>query len=66
MPLTLRREKQREMLRKYAPSVNVEHFLAENPILAAEAARKGCLGVVLFALAVPIASILGLWFFALR
>jgi hypothetical protein len=53
MPLALRKTKQRELLKEYAPEIDVERFLSENPILEVERSRKGCFGsIILIVLAV--------------
>jgi hypothetical protein len=43
MPVSLRRMKQKSTLNAYAPSMDIERFLSESPIL--RAGRGGCLGV---------------------
>ncbi len=37
IPVNLRRKTQRELLQEFAPEINIDRFLAENPILRAEA-----------------------------
>jgi hypothetical protein len=55
MPLTLRKTKQRQLLQEYAPEIDIERFLSENPILRVEASRKGCFGSIM----IVVLSVLG-------
>jgi len=47
IPVNLRREKQRELLEEFAPDLDIDRFLNENPILKVEGSRAGCLGLLL-------------------
>jgi len=47
LPVRFRAWKQREMLQQYAPEIDVDRFLSENPVLKGKATQKGCLGVVI-------------------
>lgn len=42
-----REEKQREVLKEYAPEIDIERFVTESPILRAESRRSGCLSVLI-------------------
>ena len=41
VPIAVRRETQRKVLEEYAPSVDIDRFLSENPLLTEEAGEAG-------------------------
>ena len=45
IPAKIRREAQKEFLEEFAPEMDIEQFLNENPILKSDS-NSGCLGVV--------------------
>lgn len=47
MPVKLRRETQRKILKEFAPQIDIERFLTENPILQADESRRGCFGILI-------------------
>lgn len=46
IPASERKEAQRQILQEYAPTIDIERFLSENPILQSSTGRGGCLGVL--------------------
>lgn len=62
IPVSQRREAQREVLREYAPVVDIERFLSESPILRAEANKGGCLGMIALMTLPPLSFLIVLWF----
>lgn len=60
MPLTLRKTKQRQLLQEYAPEIDIERFLSENPILRVEASRKGCFGSIMIVVLIVLGFIIAL------
>lgn len=53
IPAKTRSAAQREFLEDFAPTIDIERFLTENPILRAES-NSGCLGVIALFSLVPI------------
>lgn len=51
-----RRQVQREYLKKFAPTFDIERFLAENPMLQADK-RSGCLGSVAMMAVIAVAGL---------
>jgi len=47
IPVKQRKEKQRELLHEFAPEIDAERFLNENPLLKEGRGRRGCLGLLL-------------------
>lgn len=47
MPNSIRKMTQRKYLQEYAPSMDIERFFSENPMLNATSGRGGCLGIVI-------------------
>ena len=60
MPLTLRKAQQRRLLKEYAPEIDVERFLSENPIMEAEGSRKGCFGSIIIIVLAVLALLIAL------
>jgi len=54
IPVDQRRETQRQLLQEYAPEIDIERFLSDNPILKAEERRRGCFGVVILIILIPV------------
>jgi len=54
VPVKMRRAAQEECLRQFAPELDIQEFLDENPILKAES-KSGCMGVVVVALVIAAA-----------
>lgn len=61
MPVTQRKEAQRQLLQEYASGINIEKFLYESPILKAQSGRSGCLGVALILIFIPVGTIVIFW-----
>lgn len=57
------KEAQRKILGEYAPDIDVERFLSENPVLRALERRGGCLGVLLVFVGTLVLFFLSRWVF---
>ncbi|MFC1490356.1 hypothetical protein ACFL6K_04010 [Candidatus Latescibacterota bacterium] len=63
VPVVQRRDKQREIIEKYAPQIDIERFLSENPILKADEAFEaqssaGCFSVFCLLLLIGVSGLL--------
>lgn len=47
IPVQHRIKTQKELLREFAPEIDIEAFISQNPILKVEASRSGCLGTAI-------------------
>jgi len=54
IPVHQRRETQRQLLQEYAPEIDIERFLSDNPMLKAEERRGGWFGIVLLIILIPV------------
>jgi hypothetical protein len=45
---------QEKVLKLFAPEIDVQKFMADNPIIKAEAARRGCLGTIFLMILIPV------------
>lgn len=53
MPVSLRRTTQRQLLKEYAPNMDIERFFSESPVLKVSAGKSGCLGIALVLVSIP-------------
>lgn len=61
IPAKIRRKAQKEFLGEFAPEMNIERFLNENPILKADSS-SGCLGVAAAFVVIAVgAAAYGIW-----
>jgi len=61
IPVSQRRESQRQLLQEFAPEIDIERFLSDNPILRAEAGQRGCLGMVILMMSIPVGFLIAVY-----
>lgn len=60
MPTAQRVIFQERVLKEFAPEIDTKKFIAENPIIKADAARGGCLGTIFLMVLMPIVFLVAL------
>ncbi|MCX5885703.1 MAG: hypothetical protein NT096_07320 [Proteobacteria bacterium] len=61
MPVSQRKEAQRQQLQEYAPRMDIERFLSESPILKVSGGQSGCLGMALIIMLFPVVLLVVFW-----